>query len=353
MADVTLPSLSTAAIIAIGTELLTPHRSDTNSLAITARLDDIGIRVCHKAVAGDRVDEIAHAIRDAAARADLVILSGGLGPTADDLTRDAIAAFAGIDLVEDPALVAMLESRFAARGIPMPAINRKQALVPRGAVPLANPAGSAPGLLLERRDVTVVALPGPPRELLPMFDALAGETLRARSTGTPLWRRVLKVSGRPESSVDEIAAPIYQPFERARVPIETTILASPGLVELHLNCRWAIREEAERALGDLAVRIADALGSACFTTDGQSIEHTVGALLTARGLSIAVGESCTAGLVAARLTGASGSSAYFRGGIVAYGNDVKTSLLDVPAELIDAHGAVSEPVARAMAAGAR
>lgn len=345
--------LSTAAILAVGSELLTPFRTDTNSLAITARLDAIGIRLRHKAVAGDSIADITRAIVDAASRADLVIVSGGLGPTADDLTRDAIAAFAGVTLREDASLAAGLEARFAARGIPMPVINRRQAMVPEGARPLDNPNGSAPGLLLEREDVTIAALPGPPRELLPMLDALIASTLARRSGGTPLVRRVLKISGRPESAVDDIAAPIYLPFEQSRPAIETTILAAPGLVELHLSCRTADRDAGARAVDDLAARLAAALGDACFTRDGENLEETLGALLLSRGHWMAVAESCTGGLVASRMTDVAGSSSYFRGGIVAYDNAVKMSALGVSEELLRAHGAVSEPVARAMADGAR
>lgn len=348
-----LPRLATAAVLAVGSELLTPFRTDTNSLAITARLDEAGIRLVHKAVAGDRIADITRAIADAAARADLVIISGGLGPTADDLTRDAVAAFARVELREDPAITSWLERRFAARGVPMPSINRRQAMVPAGARALANENGSAPGLLLERPDVTIAALPGPPRELLPMLDALMSETLAKRGAGTPLMRRVLKVTGRGESAVDEVAAPIYLPFEQADPKIETTILASPGSVELHLQCRSADRAAADAALAALSARLEEALAPACFSTRGQTLEEIAGDLLSSRGLCVAVAESCTAGLVAARLTDVPGSSSYVRGGVVAYDNAVKVSMLGVPAELIEAHGAVSEPVARAMADGAR
>lgn len=353
MADVALPALASAAIIAVGSELLTPFRADTNSLAITARLDAAGIRLRYKAVAGDSIADIMRAIGDGAARADLVIVTGGLGPTADDLTRDALAAFAGAAMREDASIIAALEARFAARAVAMPGINRRQALVPAGARPLPNALGSAPGLLLERADITIAALPGPPRELLPMLDALVASTLGPRSAGTPLVRRVLKISGRAESAVDEVAAPIYLPFAEAQPAVETTILAAPGLVELHLSCRTADREAGERAVDALAARLESALAPACFTREGRNLEETVGALLAPRRLWMAAAESCTGGLVAARMTEVAGSSTYFRGGVVAYDNAVKTSALGVPDELIRAHGAVSEPVARAMADGAR
>jgi nicotinamide-nucleotide amidase len=353
ISDLQLPPLSTAAIVAVGSELLTPFRSDTNSLAITARLDEIGVRVVLKCVVGDSIDDITRAIAAGAARAGLVIISGGLGPTSDDLTREAVAAFAGVPLREDARLVDDIAARFARRGVAMPAINRKQALVPDGGEPIANPNGSAPGLVFERPGVTIVALPGPPRELVPMLDALVDSHLRARASGTPLSRRVLKISGRGESAVDEVAAPIYQPYERAAFPVETTILAAPGLVELHLQCRSADVDGARAQLAELSDKLAAALGPACYSTEGASPEEAVGAILRARGLWIAAAESCTAGLITARLTEVPGSSSYVRGGIVAYDNDIKRTLLDVPDALLKEHGAVSEPVARAMADGAR
>ena len=353
LASPALPPLATAAIIAVGSELLTPFRTDTNSLAITARLDEIGIRLAHKAVVGDSAAGIASAIREAIARADLVIISGGLGPTSDDLTREGIAEALGLAVAEDARLVDVIAARFARRGMTMPAINRRQAMVPAGARPIENPNGSAPGLILERADTTILALPGPPRELLPMLDVVLAAGLSARGAGMPLRRRVLKMTGRGESAVDEIAAPIYEPYARGPVPVETTILASPNQVELHLSCRWADAASADAVLDQAARALEAALRPACYATDGRGLEEVVGGLLAERGLWIATAESCTGGLVAARLTDVAGSSAYVRGGITAYDNRVKVDALDVDAALIEAHGAVSEPVARAMADGAR
>lgn len=348
-----LPPLATAAIIAVGSELLTPFRTDSNSLAITARLDEIGVRLVHKAVVGDSAPGIASAIREAMMRADLVIISGGLGPTSDDLTREGIADALGLALTEDPRLVEAIAARFARRGLAMPDINRRQAMVPAGGRPIENPNGSAPGLILERADTTMVALPGPPRELLPMFERLLAAGLAARGAGTPLRRRVLKMAGRGESAVDEIAAPIYEPLARGPIPVETTILASPNQVELHLSCRSADAAAADAVLDEASRALEAALRPACYATDGRSLEDVVGGLLAERGLWIATAESCTGGLVAARLTDVAGSSAYVRGGITAYDNRVKIAALGVDAALIDAHGAVSEPVARALADGAR
>lgn len=348
-----LPPLTTAAVVAVGSELLTPYRTDTNSLTITARLDEVGIRLVHKAVVGDREEDIALAIREAMQRADLIVLCGGLGPTADDLTRDAIASVFGLTLIEDAAIVEYIERRYARRGLPMPAINRRQALVPDGAESLHNPHGTAPGLLLERDDVTLMALPGPPRELGPMLDTVVAARLAARGAGTPLRRRVVRTTGRGESAVDEVAAPIYEPWTRAPLPIETTVLASPGHVELHLSCRSDDVEAADAALDAAAIALEEALAPACYSRDGRTLEQVVGDLLAERGLTVAPAESCTGGLVTGRLTEVPGSSAWLRGAIVAYDNQVKIEQLRVPAGLLAEHGAVSEPVARAMADGAR
>ena len=345
--------ITTANILAIGTELLTPYRTDTNSLYLTARLNELGIDVIGKRAVGDDVRAIEAALASALQDADIVITSGGLGPTADDLTRDAVAAALDRPLAEDPQIVEQLRERFAKRAQPMPEINRRQAMVPRGALVLPNRRGSAPGLMIEHGDHVVVLLPGPPRELEPMFETAVRERLAARSSGGRLRRRVIKIAGQPESTVDHIAAPIYQPLAQRPVPISTTILASPGQVELHLSARGADMAVLDAELEDAVERLQTALGDSVFSTDGRAIEVVVGEALRMRGLTLALAESCTGGLVAGRLTDVPGSSASIVGGVVAYANDVKRDLLGVPADLLEAHGAVSEPVAAAMARGVR
>jgi nicotinamide-nucleotide amidase len=235
----------------------------------------------------------------------------------------------------------------------MPDNNRRQAQVPEGAVVLPNPNGSAPGLWIERGDRVVVMLPGPPREMMPMFDAHVATRLARRTGARRVQRRVIKIAGVAESRVDEIAAPIYGAFTHAALPIETSILAHPGQVELHLS---AAGEEAAAVAAALAAGVeslTSAIGESVFSTDGRAIEAVVGEALAARGLTIATAESCTGGLVAGRLTDVPGSSAYVLGGVIAYSNDVKTSALGVPAPLIAEQGAVSEPVAASMAEGVR
>ena len=345
--------LRTAEIIAVGSELVTPHRIDTNSLSLTGRLNDIGIVVRAKAVVGDDAGDLSAVLRAAIARADVVITTGGLGPTEDDLTREVVAETLQLPLEEDAEILETIRRRFARRGVRMPEINRRQAMVPRGATALPNPNGTAPGLLIETGGQLVILLPGPPREMQPMFDTHIAPRLAERAKGRRVLRRVIKITGRSESQVEELAQPIYAPLRDAAIRIETTILASPGLIELHLSASSADVEAAERALDTGVAQLAAALGDVVFSTDGRALEEVVGSLLNARSWKIAVAESCTGGLVLGRLTDIAGSSAWVTGGVVAYANEVKIEQLGVPAELIAAHGAVSEPVAKAMAEGVR
>jgi nicotinamide-nucleotide amidase len=342
-----------AEIIAVGSELLTASRIDTNSLHITGRLNELGIEVRTKAVVGDDAGDLSDLVRQAVARADLVVITGGLGPTDDDLTRDAVAAVFARPLIEDAATVERIRERFARRGLKMPEINRRQALVPQGAELLANPHGTAPGLVLTHGGTLVVLLPGPPREMQPMLETVIATRLAARTGGMRLYRRVLAVAGRSESHVEERAQPVYSAFASGAVPISTTILAAPGQIELHLTARAADEAAARGALERAAAALAAALGADLFTTDGRPLEAVVGDLLRERGLRVAVGESCTGGLLASRLTDVPGSSDYVQLGVVAYSNAAKTALLGVAPSLIEEHGAVSEPVAAAMAEGAR
>ncbi len=345
--------MSRAVIIAVGSELLTPNRIDTNSLFVTQRLNELGIRVQYKAVVGDRRDDLADALRLALSRADLVVVSGGLGPTDDDITRETVAAVFELPLEEDEGVVASIRARFAARKLPMPAINRRQALVPRGAAALANTKGTAPGLWIERAGAACVALPGPPRELRPMLEAVARDRIAPSSGGHGIFRRVLRVTGRTESHVDEAAYPVYSRWRSGPVPIETSILASLGQIELHLAARGATEDAAVRALDAATAELAGVLGRDLVSSDGSRLEAVVGRMLRERGARVAVAESCTGGLVASRLTDVAGSSAYVQAGWVVYSNDAKVALLGVDAASIAAHGAVSEPVALALAAGAR
>lgn len=343
----------TAEILAIGSELLTPFRLDTNSLFLTGRLNDAGIDVLAKSVVADRPEALEAAYRLALSRAAIVVSSGGLGPTDDDLTREALCRVAGVPSDEVPSVVAAIAERFARRGLPMPAINRRQAQVPRGATVLDNPNGTAPGLWLPVGDRVIIALPGPPRELKPMWDAHVAPRLADRAGGRYLRRRTIRTAGRGESHVDEIAAPIYGRWRTQSPAIETSILASLGQVDLHLSAQGGDPAALDRALDAAVTELSAALGRAVVSVDGRELEQVVGDLLRARGLTVAAAESCTGGLLLGRLTNVPGSSAWVTGGVVAYDNAVKVAHLGVDAGLLATHGAVSEPVAEAMAAGVR
>jgi nicotinamide-nucleotide amidase len=342
-----------ACILAVGSEMLTPFRIDTNSLFITERLNEVGYDVRLKAVVADDIVEIAQTMGNALAWADLLIVTGGLGPTEDDLTREAVAQVLGLPFDVSEEIVERLRARFARRGMTMPENNRRQAMVPRGAVMIDNANGTAPGLWLERGRTAIALLPGPPREMKPMLEALIRNRIAPSRGAAGLFRRVLRLTGRAESDVDAQASPIYRRWIDQSPPIATTILAVLGQIELHLAITAPNRAEADAALDSSVQELEAAFGPALYSTDGRTLETVVGDLLRARKMTIAVAESCTGGLLASRLTDVPGSSDYLERGVVCYSNRAKVEMLGVPPELIEAHGAVSEPVAQAMAAGIR
>jgi nicotinamide-nucleotide amidase len=348
-----VPSLRTAEIIAVGSELLGSTRLDTNSLYIAERLAGLGIELHAKAVVGDDRADIAAMFREALSRTDLVIFTGGLGPTDDDLTREVVAEVLGLPLSIDEGIVTSIEQRFARRGMKMPPVNIRQAQVPRGAEVLPNPNGTAPGLLIRHEGHLIVLLPGPPREVNPMIDALGAGILLECIGAERLYRVRLFVAGRSESSVEEAAQPVYSKWRDETPPIATTILASPGQVELHLTIRDPDSEHAQVRLLHAQEDLHRAVGEDVFSTDGRLLEEVVGEQLVARGYRIAAAESCTGGLLMARLTDVPGSSRYVHSAVISYDNEAKIDLLKVPGALIEQHGAVSEPVAVAMADGVR
>jgi competence/damage-inducible protein CinA-like protein len=342
-----------ACILAVGSEMLTPFRVDTNSLFITERLNTIGYDVRLKAVVADDVGELADVVEGALRWADLIVITGGLGPTEDDITRDAVARVLNVPMDVDERIVDRIGERFARRNLTMPEINRRQGMVPRGATVIDNPNGTAPGLWLEHGKRAIVLLPGPPRELKPMFEALLRDRLAASATGAGLYRRVLKITGRTESDVDAHVQPIYGQWTTQSVPISTTILAVLGQIELHLTAHAPGQAEADAALDAAARQLEEALAPAVYSADGRPLERVIGDLLREKQLTIAVAESCTGGLLASRLTDVPGSSEYVDRGVVCYSNQAKIEMVGVPEALIQQHGAVSEPVAEAMAAGIR
>jgi nicotinamide-nucleotide amidase len=338
-----------AEIIAVGSELLTPDRVDTNSLFLTARLNQLGIEVTRKTVVGDDLAPLRGAFEDAAKRVELIIASGGLGPTEDDRTRDAVADLLGRKLSQDPAVMRKIEERFQKIRRPMSTVNARQALVPEGATVLDNDRGTAPGLWIESSGRIFILLPGPPHELKAMFGTQVEPRLARLSTGMRLVGRELRVAGMGESDVDQRIAPIYTRHD----DVQTTILTAPGEIQIHLRMWTTDAAGAERKLQDIQESIVLALGESVFTTAGQSMEEVVARELTLRHATIATAESCTGGLLAERLTRISGSSAYFLGGVVSYSNTLKSAWVDVPAEIIESRGAVSSEVAIALADGIR
>jgi nicotinamide-nucleotide amidase len=342
-----------AEIIAAGSEMLTPFRQDTNSLFLTEGLNDLGVQVAFKTIVGDSLAHLTLAAKVALSRADLVLFSGGLGPTEDDNTREAAAAALGLGLHRDEQLMESLRQRFAARKMPMPANNAKQADVLEGATILENANGSAAGQLIDtnldgsRR--IVLLLPGPPREIKPMFTNQVKPRLAAILPSGFLARGLLRMALIPESLVDSRTAPIYQRFP----DIETTILAGSGEIQLHFQCAKPTQAEAEARVAELSAAIEHEMQDDIFSAHGESLEEVVLLLLGLRHWTLATAESCTGGLLAGRLTGVPGSSRYFLGGAIVYADQLKTVFADVPEEIIEREGPVSEPVARLLAEGIR
>jgi nicotinamide-nucleotide amidase len=342
-----------AEIIAIGSELLTPFRQDTNSLFLTERLNQLGVEVRFKTVVGDSRQDLTAVARQALSRADIAIFMGGLGPTEDDLTREAVADALNLELRRDAAELERLEKRFAARGFKMTANNAQQADVIAGAVVLPNANGSAPGQWLsgkyEGHERIVMLLPGPPHELKALFDEQCMSRLRTKVPQQFIATRVLKIAMMGESHCDARVAPIYKQYP----DVQTTILAGAGEIQLHVSHRADSLDAAQSRVDQLVDRLEEELGDFVFSDNGDSMEQIVSYYLQMRNATLAVAESCTGGLLAERLTSIGGSSRYFVGGAVVYSNQLKTSFADVPEKMIVEHGAVSREVAAALAEGIR
>ena len=338
-----------AEIIAIGSELLTPYRLDTNSLFLTDGLNQVGIRVVHKAVVGDSLDDMRASFRQALDRADLVVACGGLGPTDDDRTREAVADLLSRKLELNEGVLRHIQELFRRFGRVMPEINRRQAMVPEGATVIPNPRGSAPGLWIEASGHIVILLPGVPSELRAMFDQEIRPRLTRLGHDERLFTRDLRITGLPESEVEQRVSPLYALYPDT----ETTILASPPGIQLHPRVWSRDPAQANQILDEMVKRMALALGEHLYSTEGEAMEEVVARALTENRATIAVAESCTGGLLAERLTNIPGSSVYFLGGVVCYSNELKSALVDVPAELIESKGAVSPEVALALADGIR
>jgi nicotinamide-nucleotide amidase len=338
-----------AEIIAVGSEMLTPERIDTNSLYLTAQLNDIGVEVVAKSVIGDHRDRLAEAVRLALSRSPILILSGGLGPTEDDVTREAVALALGRGLAYSAEIAEALERRFTQARRKMAEVNRRQALVIEGASVLPNDRGTAPGQWVEQSGAVAMLLPGPPHELKAMFERQCLPRLLQIVPKLVIRTLILRVAGMGESDLDQLIAPVYSQYAN---PV-TTILAAAGDIQIHLRARCATQAEADALLAEVGGPIEALLGDRLYSRNGEPLEEVVGALLRQRGATVSVAESCTGGMLGERFTSVAGSSDYFLGGFITYDSAMKTGMVGVPPEWIEQFGAVSKETAEAMATGAR
>ncbi|MEJ7701481.1 MAG: competence/damage-inducible protein A [Pyrinomonadaceae bacterium] len=336
-----------AEIIAIGSELLTPTKTDTNSLWLTEKLNENGIEVKLKTVVGDDELRLKETIKDALNRSDVVITTGGLGPTEDDITRQVSADAVGRKLIFRENILADISKKFRKMNREMPEINKRQAFIIENADILPNPNGSAPGMFVEIDNKYLILLPGPPRELKPMFENFVLPKLKQTVGEIYVKRKVLRVTGMGESAVDELIAPIYTLYKNP----QTSTLFNRSEIEIQLTAQGKSESEANQLLEELADKIVEKLGSAVFAVNGELMEEVIGQLLIENGKTLAVAESCTGGLMAQRLTEIPGASKFFIEGVIAYANAAKIRSLNVAPDLIEIFGAVSAEVAEAMAKG--
>jgi nicotinamide-nucleotide amidase len=338
-----------AEIIAVGSEMLTPERVDTNSLYLTGELNNIGVEVVSKCVIGDDRDRLAGAVRLALSRSAILILSGGLGPTEDDVTREAVAQALDRRLQYHSEIADALAHRFAQMKRTMAEINKRQAFVIEGADVLPNDRGTAPGQWVEESGAVAMLLPGPPHELKAMFERHCLPRLNRIVPKQAIRTVLLRVTGMSESDLDTLIAPVYKKYTNPA----TTILAANGDLQVHLRARCATEAEADLLLAEVAAPIELLLADKVYSRNGDALEVVVGDLLRRTRANVAVAESCTGGMLGERITSVPGSSDYFAGGFITYSNEMKTELLGVPAEILQQFGAVSSETAEAMAAGAR
>jgi len=341
--------MADAEIIAVGSELLTPQKVDTNSLYLTDQLNALGVEVVRKAVVGDDRQRLVETIHGAMERSQVVVLTGGLGPTEDDLTRESVASALGRELVFSQDICDQIAERFRRFGRVMAEINKRQAYIVSGAEVLNNPRGTAPGQWISNNGLTVILLPGPPSELKAMFERECLPRFEKLLPPQAIRSRFYRSVGLTESDLDELIAPVYTKYTNPA----TTILAASGEIHIHLRARCAEAAQAEKLLEEVASQIEPLLGDRIYSRNGDSLEAVVGRLLRERKAHLSVAESATGGLLGGRITSVAGSSDYFVGGFLTYTDQMKTELLGVPADLIQEHSAVSEAVAKAMAQGAQ
>ncbi|MBZ5596202.1 MAG: competence/damage-inducible protein A [Acidobacteriia bacterium] len=338
-----------AEIIAVGSELLTPQRLDTNSLFLTDQLNALGVEVVTKYVVGDDRDLLADTVRRAMARSRIVILSGGLGPTEDDVTRDAVALALDRKMVFHSEIADQLEQRFRQAGRKMAEVNRRQAFIIEGAEILPNDRGTAPGQWIDDSDVSIMLLPGPPHELKAMFTRQCLPRLERVVPQQVIRTLVFRVAGMAESDLDQTISPVYKKYNN---PV-TTILAGEGDIQVHLRARCSNEADAAALLAEVAGPIELLLGDRIYSRNGEPLEAIVGELLQKHHATLSVAESVTGGLLAQRITSVPGSSNYFLGGFITYSRKMKADLLGVSEDILAQHGAISKETAEAMAIGAR
>ena len=337
-------------VIAVGTELLIGQIVNTNASWIGARLADHGLDAHHQVVVGDNLGRLTEAIETGVRRADALIITGGIGPTPDDLTREALSAATGLPLRMNEAYGEELRARWAAMGRAFPENNLQQAEYPQGAEQLPNPKGTAPGLFLDHDDTLVFVVPGVPSEMeLLIIDHVLPRLRAASGDESVLMSRVLRTWGRGESAVAETLADVFEASSNPSI----AYLASAGIIKIRITAKAASIAEAERLIEPIEAEVRGRLGASVFGVDDDTIESVVLGELRRRGWTIGTAESMTAGAVAARLTALSGSSDVVRGGVVAYASDLKESLLGVVPSVMATSGVVSEATALAMAAGTK
>jgi nicotinamide-nucleotide amidase len=341
--------MADAEIIAVGTELLTPQKIDTNSLYLTDQLNALGVEVVRKSIVGDERDRLTETIVGALRRSQIVLVTGGLGPTEDDITRDAAAAALGRELHFNEQVCEWLVERFKRFGRKMAENNKRQAYLLQGAQILQNDWGTAPGQWIEQNGSVVVLLPGPPKEMKSLFAARCLPKLQERLPAQVIRARFYRVAGMGESDLDTLIAPVYTRYSN---PV-TTILAAASDIQIHLRTRCQTAAEAEALLEEVGSQVEALIGDRLYAKNGEPLEQIVGQLLMARGAHLSVAESATGGMLGERITGIAGASSYFAGGFLTYTDAMKIKLLGVQAEMLEKHTAVSEPVAIAMAEGAR
>jgi len=338
-----------AEIIIIGDEILYGQTIDTNSAFIAEKLGESGVEISYKTAVGDEVKKIVEAVHLAQRRVDLIIATGGLGPTSDDLTVKAIAKAFKKNLIFHPEILKKIEARFKARGIEMPKINQNQALIPQGAKALENPLGSAPGILIEEDKKIFIALPGVPKEMKAMLEQEVIPRLKTKVGKTKIVHRKIRTTGIIESKLYEKIKDLLKDL------IEIKVAFLPGYqgVDLRLTANLKTSSKSKDALTQLEEKIKERIGEFIYGYDEQTLEEMVGKMLQENGKTLSVAESCTGGLVAAKITNISGSSDYFERGVVSYSNQAKMEILGVPRDLLEKYGAVSPEMALAMAQGVR